>query len=410
VTSRQLIRWQLRHERRARAWWASPWVIALAAGAGLAAFVAWRGAAAGPVAADHAWLAGAVAAFALALLRVPFHVYWRADAALLAQLPIDGGALLDAALVRCARAAVTTLVAVLIAAAPLADASLVGRAALVAGALALSAAGLLPAVAVGAATLVSADGARAIARVAGAAPGDAPPASPAAMLGALPGFAATAVLVVALLAAPWLHGAHAAANPPALLGVLAGASVLALVLARTGGAARMPQVLREVSALDRQRLATLEIRPPTALERGIAALLGDAGLPYRKDARLVRRRYPAAFALGALAFGVLVITGLARPRDPAPWLGGTLLAAALYAVSLARRLHRPPIELPRLARTLPIAAGARARAKVAWLAGWWCVFVIVPSVFAIARTGAGGLAVALAAATVIVLAAAAAAP
>ena len=45
-------------------------------------------------------------------------------------------------------------------------------------------------------------------------------------------------------------------------------------------------------------------------------LLGDAALPYTKDARLMRRRYPMAFALGALAFIVLVIIGLARQSAP----------------------------------------------------------------------------------------------
>ena len=41
----------------------------------------------------------------VAFMRVPFHIYWRQDASLLAQLPIEGKPLFDAALLRCVRAA-----------------------------------------------------------------------------------------------------------------------------------------------------------------------------------------------------------------------------------------------------------------------------------------------------------------
>jgi hypothetical protein len=147
----------------------------------------------------------------------------------------------------------------------------------------------------------------------------------------------------------------------------------------------MGAILRDVSALDRQRLATLEIRPPTGIEHAIGRLAGDAALPYGKDARLVRRRYPMAFALGSLAFLVLAIVGLSQPADPVPWLTATIAAAAAYAIALAGRLRRPPIELPRLSATLPITAAAAARAKLAWVLGWWTIFVAVPGLFAALR-------------------------
>jgi hypothetical protein len=147
----------------------------------------------------------------------------------------------------------------------------------------------------------------------------------------------------------------------------------------------MGTILRDVSALDRQRLATLEIRPPTAIESAVARLLGDARLVYDKDARLMRRRYPMAFALGALAFLVLVIVGLARPDDPIPWLVAVLSGAAMYAVTLGRRLFRAPIELPRLVATLPIPAAAITRAKLAWVAAWTVIFVGIPLAFTAAR-------------------------
>ena len=369
MTTRELLRWSRLHERRAASWWSSRWIIALVAGGALAAFVEWRARTVGIGSASASWLAGTLLAFALAFLRVPFHLYWRADAPLLAQLPIPGGALLDVALVRCVRAAAATTLAVVIGAVPLGDAFV--HHAIYAGVLGVSAAGLLPAVAIGAAAVVATDQ-RALAQG-------------GAVLGALPGFAATAVIVVVLIASPFLLGHASAADVAPELGGLAAASVLALVAARASGAKLMGTILRDVSALDRQRLATLEIKPPTAIERAIGSMIGDAALPYGKDARLMRRRYPMAFALGSLAFVVLVIVGLARPHDPAPWLVATLAGAALYALALAGRLKRPPIELPRLSATLPITASSRRRAKIAWLAGWLVVYVLVPAAFALVR-------------------------
>ena len=418
MTSRELIRWERTYAKRARrGWWTARIVIALVAGGALAAFVWWRGTST-PIAASHAWLAAVIAAFAFAFMRVPFHLYWRSDAALLAQLPIEGGALLDAALLRCVLAAATTTAVAIIGAIPLAllDEQAVNWAtrtlkampfagdevprltpleffahhAAYAGALGVTAACLMPAVATWAATLVARGSVLQTAVALGGAPvrnaAPQPPGSAGAILGALPGFASAIVFVVMLLASPWLHDEESAAPALPVLGGLVVASIAALAAVRASASRVMGAVLRDVSALDRQRLATLEIHPPTALERGVASLLGDAGLPYRKDARLMRRRYPMAFALGALAFIVLAIIGLARPTDPTPWLVATLVGTALYGAALANRLPRPPIELPRLSATLPISAPARTRAKVAWIVTWALVFVAVPATFALVRT------------------------
>jgi hypothetical protein len=371
VTSRELYAWQRRHERRSGRWWRSPWTVAIVAGLALHVPVISRLHADGYASAGHLWLAIALVAFALAFMRVPFHLYWRADAALLAQLPIEGGPLLDVALVRCARAAAATTLACALAVLPLLEhPDMFGRFALVDATLGLVAAGLMPAVATWAAAAVALDPrAR---------------ASGGAVLGALPGFAAVVVIVLVLIAAPhYLAGDASLAAAAPELGGLAIASVLGLAATRASCARLMGTILRDVSALDRQRLASLDIRPPTALERAIAALLGAAALPYRKDARLMRRRYPMAFALGAVAFVVLAIVAIARPDDPAPWLVATLAVAAVYAIALAGRLRRPPIELPRLSATLPIAPAARTRAKTAWLAGWLVVFVLVPAAIAL---------------------------
>ncbi len=420
MTSRQFIRWSRLHEKRSGAA-RRGWLVALVAGLALAAFVYWRADAAGPIAASRAWVAGALAAFGLAFMRVPFHLYWRQDAALLAQLPIGGGALFDAAWLRCIRAAGATLVAVLIGAVPLAllDAQAVElsttpiagspiagltpgefvlRHGVFAAVFGLVAAGLMPAVTTWAASLVThgKDTLELATKLAGAPIRSSetvahdrgavePPGSASAILGAVPGFAATVAIVLLVIAGPWLHNRETVLSAAGVLASLAVASIVLLGAVRVMAPRVMGTILRDVSALDRQRLATLEIRPPTAIERFVASLLGEAALPYRKDARLMRRRYPMAFALGALAFIVLVIVGLSRPADPTPWLVGVLTGAGMYAIALGGRLLRPPIELPRLAATLPITREARTRAKVAWLATWLVVFVAIPLVIAAVR-------------------------
>src|SRR4051812_22696263 len=179
MNSRAMIRWSELHERRARS---VPAVVApLVGGAALAAWVAWRSSD-GAVAASHAWLAGAVVAFGVAFMRVPFHTYWRTDAALLAQLPIEGRPLFDAALVRCLRAALATTVAAVLGVAPIAalpgGAELALRHAALAVALGAAAGLLVPGVTVGAAALVVHGGERLLR--AAVALGGAPARAPAA--------------------------------------------------------------------------------------------------------------------------------------------------------------------------------------------------------------------------------------
>jgi hypothetical protein len=406
MTPREFRRWAALHERRARPWWASAWWLAGIAGIALAAMVAWRGGRAGAAQASHAWLAVAIVAHGLAYVRVPFHLYWRNDAALLAQLPVAGRALFGAALVRCVRAAAATGLACALGAVPLATLSartvaeatrqissvpIAGNVAALtplgfalrhlayAATLAMTAGLLVPAVVVWAASLLVHRGdTQATATRARAA------ASAGTVLGAIPGAAGVIVLSTLIENASWLTGD--ANGGPTGLAVLVGASGLALALAVRASDGVMGAILRDVSALDRQRLASLEIKPPTALERVVArGLGGDAGLVYRKDARLMRRRYPMAYALGGLVFGVLVIVALARPGDPAPWLGATLSGGGIYALVLAGRVRRPPIELPRLVATLPVHRAALGRAKLAWPAAWLVVFVIAPLAFALAR-------------------------
>lgn len=395
------------------------WVVGTIAGAGLAGLVEWR-TTASIAAASHLWLAGTCAAFVVAFMRVPIQIYWRKDAALLAQLPLDGGFLFDAAIRRCVRAAIATLVVPLIGAVPFALQSaevvnqatrtlhaipiagdpvprlvplaLFGHHAAFAAAFALIAACFIPAVTMWAASLVASSKrllqmATAIggAPVQRAKPLEAPgTGSAGAVLGAIPGFASSLAFVVLFLMSPWLVNREPALDAMTGFTIIAIASLVPLVVLRTKVAPHMGEILRDVSALDRQRLAYVEIHPLTTIERTVAKLVGSAAVAYAKDARLMRRRYPLAFALGALSFIVLIIVGLSRPDDPT-WLIATLAGAVLYAVALARRLGQPPIELARLSITLPIAATAIRRAKLAWLATWLIVFVAVPATFAIVR-------------------------
>ena len=392
MTTRQLLRWMRLHERRQRGF---PSLLAgMLAGVPLAAFVYWR---ATPGAASTAWIAAATIAFAFAFLRVPFHLYWRGDAALLAQLPIGGGPLFDAALLRCSRAALATFLACVIAAVPLLlfDAATVREATrqisatpiagdvpaltpamfflhhvAVAGVLALAAGLLIPGVVVWAASLLVGESVT-------------DRSSAGTILGAIPGAAGAFIFVGEVLASAWLTGDPLDERSATFLFGVSAASLAALVAARHAAPRVMDRILRDVSALDRQRLAHLDIHPPTALERAIAKLLGAAALPYRKDARLMRRRYPMAFALGAVAFLTLAIMGLAHAARP--WTIAVAGAAALYAATLASRLAHPPIELPRLSATLPITAAARRRAKLAWIVSWSLIFVGAPLAFALLR-------------------------
>jgi hypothetical protein len=389
MTSRELIRWQQLAESRGRSLLTSTLALAILSGAAIAGWVYWRTDQIDAFAGSNAWFAVALVAFALAFLRVPFHIYWRQDASLLAQLPIEGLALFDAALVRCIRAAASTTLAVAIGALPLARFSgeLYARHVAVAGALGLAAATLLPAVAVWSAMLVALGQRDDRVQRARAAAGltQTPSAPSTTALGAVPGFASTIVFTAVILGHRWLTGRDTDIPMPIVLAALAIVGVVAIVAARSSAPRVMGTILRDVSALDRQRLAHLELDPPTALERLFAKLAGGGALVYTKDARLLRRRFPMAFALGALAFIIFVIVGVARPDDPAPWLTATIAGAALYAIALAGRLYRPPIELARLSSSLPLTHGDIARAKLVWLLGWWTVFIAAPALFAALR-------------------------
>jgi hypothetical protein len=369
MTPSQLMRWSALAETRARS--TLSLIAPFAFGGALAAWVAWRSSISFATG-SHAWTALTVLSFAVAFMRVPFHLYWRPDASLLAQLPIDGKALLAPALSRCVRAAFAQTLAVCIGAAPLFayDVPLALHHLALAGALGAATALFMPSVALFGATVVALSPDR---------------TQTAPMLGALPGFAGTAVIIAVFLVASWLTGGEPAAPPPIIFAILLAGSALAFIATLSSAPRYMGQILRDVSALDRQRLATLDIKPPTGIESAVANMLGEGALPYRKDARLMRRRYPMAYALGSLAFIVLVVVGISQPDDPLPYLIATIGGGVAYALALRSRVWSPPIELARLSASLPIAPQAIARAKHAWILAWLTIFIAAPAVFTLLR-------------------------
>jgi hypothetical protein len=356
------------------------WIRRAVVAAGLAGLVAWSG----PSLAT--WHSIVIAAFAVTMIATALGMFWRADAALLARLPIRGLVLLQTAILRAARGALLTALTVAIAGLPLVthvpDAALLRGLALI-GILALVTATFIPAAAATASLMVAGGQlASATASVAGV---DTPERLPTTVLGALPGTAAALATLLAIALGPWvLTGAETVLGPaPTVLLVVAVVCLAALTLIgrRTEG---MSVALREVAALDRQRLAHLEVHPPRGLEALVArSLCRQASLVYDRTARLMRRRYPMAWVLGFLAYVTAVPLAIWSPADAVTWSLGLSIATSTYALSLAPRLHRPPIDLPRHAT--PIRPSAAARARTAWILLYMAVFAVIPTALSTLR-------------------------
>ena len=206
-------------------------------------------------------------------------------------------------------------------------------------------------------------------------------------LGALPGFASTVVIVLVLLASPWLIGARRRASRPRSCSRRSPARAsLAIVATRARRAARdghdparrlgarspAPRDARDPAAdRDRARDRDAARRRRAALPQGRAA---DAP-PLSDGVRARRARVPRARDRRPRA-----------PDDPTPWLVATLVGAAVVRRSRSPAgctAHRSSCRGCRA--TLPITAAARARAKLAWLVGWWTIFVAIPALFASLR-------------------------
>lgn len=366
-----------RSGRRRREWLAS-----LAAGVAATAWVA----AANGIASTR-WLSAAVALYAVAMLRVPFVLFWRGDAGLLTRLPVRGRPLFDAALRSTSSLAAQALVPALMAALPMlrfeGGAELALRHGALAVAMASAVAGFVPAVAVGAGALVVSGKAQQLM----SSMGPELPAPPTSWLGVLPGLASAAVILAAIDLAGWLAGGRPELGQaePLLIGLVL-VSALAAWLARRGADRVMPAMLRDVSALDRQRLAPLELTPPPSTLRAARRWLSaPSARLLDKHALLVSRRYPMAAVIGAVAFATSSITAIASP-DALGVLVTTVALALAYAWILHGRLFAPPIELPRLLASLPLAPAQIAAAGRAYALWWWGLYVLVPAALVLART------------------------
>jgi hypothetical protein len=368
MTPAELRRWAAlddRRRRQARRGLGAlpPLVWALVAGAAIGAWV-WLGARDDAGSGSARLIVAAAALFAVVLCGAPFRLFWRRDSPLLARLPLTGRALFSLALTRSLVAA--GLVAVALApgviALAVAAPALGGRHAALVGAL-FALAGLAgPAAALAAGAIIASDRAHAaLASLSGefAAP-------PTVWLGALPALTATAQVLLAIDLAGWAGGgAPVIGDAIALLSIAAAGSLAAALWAHAIADRVMPGALREVAALDRERLAHVDRSTPSHLERAWARLTlraPGAALVFDKDARLGRRRYPSPYFLGPLGVVVswLLLLG---GDDTRGWSLALVTGLAAYAALMARRALVPPIELPRLGPTLAIAPAEADRAK-----------------------------------------------
>lgn len=376
MTGAQLAAWTRRARRRTPRGGAQ-----LAVALGLGGGAAWIASRPDAAAASDAWLTVLVACVLGLALAIPQGMFWRRDAALLARLPIDGRALLDAALRRIAEVASGVALATALLAAPLLRWStpLALRHAAVGVAVIVLTAALVAAVATAAAALVGAALAQAARLTAMARTLATDARAPAtSWLGILPGLATAAVVLLALALRPCVQrGAPTMLGPgPLVLAIAVGAALLALVAAR-GVAPGMAVALREVAALDRVRLAHLEIHPPSRIEAALARALGGAAATVlTKDARLMRRRYPMAWIVGVAVWLGGGVAGLAASAEPVTWAVAAGALAGGYLALLGGRLARAPIEEVRQLALLPVAPAAAARGKRAWLLGWGLCFAL----------------------------------
>jgi hypothetical protein len=126
----------------------------------------------------------------------------------------------------------------------------------------------------------------------------------------------------------------------------------------------MPAALREVAALDQERLAHVDLVTPSRLEQ---LFLRCWSPPIRnllsKDISLLRRRYPLGYFLFVVCLGILwLLLWLGRSLD-SPWLLGSVLLFGVHTGIMAWRSANPPTEEPVLLRSLPMSMARCRQAK-----------------------------------------------
>lgn len=379
MSARALIRWgelDARRRRAARRPLArlSPWLVSGLAAVLFAAEIHRRLGGFGDAAAAGAtpggtlrlWLGVTLAVHVVVLFGSPYRLYWRADSALLARLPIPGGALFRAALARSLAAAGRVAVPCAAAAltfGPAAGWEAAARMVALVAAAAAGAGALGPAASLAAGAVVASDKTQAmLAQMGGEF--SAPKTS---WLGILPGVAAAAVVIAVVALAPWAAGVEpGSAREPAALAAALLVPLLAVGWALARADRVMTAALREVSALDQERLAHIDRSTASPLERGwFATVLRTprARMVALKDAALARRRYPSPYFLGPVGVVALWLMAAFGGAGASPWASVVLIGLAAYSVLMARRLWDAPVEIPRLLATLPVSPGEARAAK-----------------------------------------------
>jgi hypothetical protein len=413
MNARRLLHWgdieDARRRRARRGLGAlSPWLYSVAAGVALAGFLAramgvfgeTMAGGATPAGASDAWLAVVAASHVVVLLGAPFRMYWRRDSAMIGRSAIPGDAIFTVALVRSVRAAARValpcaMAAVVFGLGPhgsweiaLRHLTLVGIAFLWAGLLG-------PCVALAAGAIVASGTAQAALKSLSA-EFEAPRTS---WLGILPGLAGAGFALILIAAAAWSRGASSTpvGEPVYLLAASAMAPVVLVLWARARAASVMLSALREVAALDQERLAHVDLTTPSPLERlagrVAASLRGDrARLVLEKDASLSRRRYPIPFFLGLVGLAALWVLAAVAPDDLLVWAGVISAGLGAYGVIMARRSMVSPIEYLAYLRTLPVPAAAVSAAKRGRLVLWIVVYMGLGAAAVIARAPQPGMA------------------
>lgn len=375
----------------------SPWVYSILAGL-LMAFIVGR--AVGVFGADLAsgsnlrsalnlWLAAVACAHVIVLLAAPFRMYWRHDSALLGRTAVAGRPLFVLALVRSARAAAKVALpcamgALMLAFGPGGAWEIALRHLVLVGIAFAWAALFGPAVALAAGAVVASDSARAaLSSLAGE---FRPPDT--SWLGVLPGFAGTLLVILLIVLVDWSRGL--ATTPSTLLTVGAAVPLLSGAWALRSADAVMVGALREVSALDQERLAHIYRTKPSAIERLVGKSLGSPGARalVEKDASLARRRFPIPFFFGVMGVIVSWILAAVAPADLTLWAGTICAGLGVYGVVMARRYVQPPIEHMRYVRTLAISESDLLRAKRAHLLLWVMSYMVIGAVPVVIRSAA----------------------
>jgi hypothetical protein len=353
-----------------------------------------------PAGASDVWLAVVAASHVVVLLGAPFRMYWRRDSAMIGRSAIAGDAIFTVALVRSVRAAARValpcaMAAVVFGLGPLGSWEIALRHVTLV-AIALLWAGLLgPCVALAAGAIVASETAQAALKSL-TAEFEAPRTS---WLGILPGLFGAGFALILIAAAAWSRGASATpVGEPVYL--LAGSAMAPLVLvlwARARAASVMLSALREVAALDQERLAHVDLTTPSPLERlagRVAASLrgAPARLVLEKDASLSRRRYPIPFFLGLVGLVALWILAIVAPADLLVWAGVISAGLSAYGVIMARRSMVAPIEYLAYLRTLAVPVRAVSAAKRGRLLLWIAVYMGLGAAPVIARAPQPGMA------------------